>query len=363
MNRHLAGLDAMRGVAALIVLALHVTTFADGMAARAPAHGYLAVDFFFMPSGFVLAHAYAARLAAGMSPVRLLRARAIRLFPMIALGTAIGMAGAAVRHAPPVAILLAGGFGLTTLPMPPMPAVGPSLWPADPPLWSLHWEVMASLLFAAGLWRLPSRMLAAAIGTAGCGIAWAVLSHGSLDLGYAPEHLFGGPLRVAYAFAAGLLMQRIAAAGRLPRIAVPLPLTALALVACCVGPARPIAGYDAIVVLAVLPLLLAAVIHAPADHAAWRIGAALSYPLYLTHLPIIMLADHLGLMGAASRPAGMALTALACLAVAAAALLGWDVPIRRRLGGQSSRLRGSSTASPSTSRNQWRVTAVIGRPS
>lgn len=58
---HYALLDGLRGVAALLVVWYHVFegySFAGGGLVRVVNHGYLAVDFFFMLSGFVLAYAY-----------------------------------------------------------------------------------------------------------------------------------------------------------------------------------------------------------------------------------------------------------------------------------------------------------------
>lgn len=61
---HYALLDGLRGVAALLVLWYHVHegfAFASGAPIIGSInYGYLAVDFFFMLSGFVIGYAYAA---------------------------------------------------------------------------------------------------------------------------------------------------------------------------------------------------------------------------------------------------------------------------------------------------------------
>jgi peptidoglycan/LPS O-acetylase OafA/YrhL len=57
-------------------------------------HSYLAVDFFFILSGFVLAHAYEDRLLAEMTPTQFLCLRLIRLYPLYLIGTLIGIATA-----------------------------------------------------------------------------------------------------------------------------------------------------------------------------------------------------------------------------------------------------------------------------
>ena len=52
-------LDGLRGVAAMIVVAFHLLeTYSKGPAYQVLNHGYLAVDFFFVLSGFVIGYAY-----------------------------------------------------------------------------------------------------------------------------------------------------------------------------------------------------------------------------------------------------------------------------------------------------------------
>lgn len=86
--KHFMGLDGLRGVAALIVVIYHRRFWVAGFEDW---HGYLAVDFFFLPSGFVISHAYGGRLASGqLSPDRFAVARVIRLYPLIVLGAVLG---------------------------------------------------------------------------------------------------------------------------------------------------------------------------------------------------------------------------------------------------------------------------------
>ncbi|MEO6395122.1 MAG: acyltransferase family protein [Devosia sp.] len=80
---HFLALDGLRGVAALIVVQRHGYFFLGGDMLPA---GYLAVDFFFLLSGFVLAHAYDGRLRTTMSPLGFMRARLVRLYPLYLLG-------------------------------------------------------------------------------------------------------------------------------------------------------------------------------------------------------------------------------------------------------------------------------------
>ena len=87
MIRYIAPLTAMRGLAALWVMAFHidVSLFYRDMGALLPrdqtgllSKGYLWVDFFFILSGFIIAHVYAEDL----SVPRYLRARFARIYPL-----------------------------------------------------------------------------------------------------------------------------------------------------------------------------------------------------------------------------------------------------------------------------------------
>ena len=60
-SSRLPTLDAMRGTASLAVVLYHL-----GFAGTFAAHGYLAVDFFFLLSGVVITRAYQGKLERGM---------------------------------------------------------------------------------------------------------------------------------------------------------------------------------------------------------------------------------------------------------------------------------------------------------
>jgi peptidoglycan/LPS O-acetylase OafA/YrhL len=81
-------LDALRGIAALVVVQFHLHELFGRLIFP---HGYLAVDFFFMLSGFVLRFAYQQRLDTGWSLSRFLRVRLIRLYPLYLLGLLLGL--------------------------------------------------------------------------------------------------------------------------------------------------------------------------------------------------------------------------------------------------------------------------------
>ena len=91
---HYALLDGLRGVAALLVVWYHIF---EGFqfAGNKPVidfinHGYLAVDFFFILSGFVVGYAYDNRWGKTLTLGGFFRRRLIRLQPMVIMGAVFG---------------------------------------------------------------------------------------------------------------------------------------------------------------------------------------------------------------------------------------------------------------------------------
>lgn len=81
-------LDALRGLAAVMVVFYHRRELLPNGLAE---HGYLAVDFFFMLSGFVIAYAYEDKLRTGMSRTSFIVRRLQRLMPLVILGACLGL--------------------------------------------------------------------------------------------------------------------------------------------------------------------------------------------------------------------------------------------------------------------------------
>ena len=86
------GLDGLRGIAAILVLIFHLfETFSDGNPLNQIVnHGYLAVDFFYVLSGFVMSYAYDDRWNK-MSLWDFYKRRLIRLHPMVIAGSLVGV--------------------------------------------------------------------------------------------------------------------------------------------------------------------------------------------------------------------------------------------------------------------------------
>src|SRR5437868_15453571 len=90
---HYPILDGLRGVAAVMVVMMHLCeAHATSHLDMNINHGYLAVDFFFLLSGFVIGYAYDDRwdkLTIG----GFLRRRFERLQPLVVLGMTLGAIG------------------------------------------------------------------------------------------------------------------------------------------------------------------------------------------------------------------------------------------------------------------------------
>jgi peptidoglycan/LPS O-acetylase OafA/YrhL len=275
----LSALDGLRGLAALNVVALHVSGGAW------PASGGLAVDLFFMLSGFVLAAVYEPRLRTGLTAGAFCAARLARLWPVYLAGVGAGLAvylpagGAAALAGAANAVFVRGPF-----------------W-VDGPLWSLALEIAVNVAFAAGLWRLSDTGLAilASASAAVLALAWPQL--GSLDFGWQA----GGPgralgyARVFYGFPLGWLIWR-------RRQDIARLCTARASLIAAAGAAAsffvPASAAQLIALFALYPLAVAALALGPQPQGTLGrvalIAGALSYPLYALHAPVVILARSAG---------------------------------------------------------------------
>jgi peptidoglycan/LPS O-acetylase OafA/YrhL len=366
-RRYLA-LDGLRGVAALAVLFYHLRNLeAVGRPAQADAlfaSGYLAVDLFFLLSGFVIAHAYGDRLGTTLNLRAFLMARLIRLQPVIALGTVIGFSVALASRM----LGLPGAPGLfaiaTSLPpnllMLPNPLVPWGIFLFNPPAWSLFYELVANAAYGAVVcrktkWKTPTRLAGqialAAIAAAGlAGLVASVSMLGDLDRGVVLGDWPVALARIAFSFTAGLLLHHtrglwIPVMPHLP-IFVLLP-TCLALLA--LGPTGVTRSwYDLVFVVVLSPLLVMATAVVDLRGGWARIAASLgvvSYPLYATHAPIKHLAEMVLPLNF-----GALFAVTSCTAVLTAWLVGAaiDPVLRQWLGAQvqsrSNRAKRSAAA-------------------
>lgn len=173
-------LDGLRGVAALTVVCYHLfEAFATSHIDQRINHGYLAVDFFFLLSGFVMGYAYDDRWNT-MSVKDFIRRRLIRLHPMVVMGALIGAAmfytqGCSVWDVTKISVgmlLLSTLLNALMIPVTTgfeIRGVG-EMYPLNGPSWSLMFEYIGNLLYALFIRRFSTRLLTALVVLAGCGL-------------------------------------------------------------------------------------------------------------------------------------------------------------------------------------------------
>jgi len=340
-TRHYPALDGLRGVAALAVVAYHVTLYFQ--LSYVPAHAYLAVDFFFMLSGYVIAYAYDGRLSRSMSVPRFLQVRLIRLYPLAILGVCGGTIALLVRsrldpalHAG--AVLQAALANAFMLPSTALLKIRPLAFPTDSPLWSLAFEIWVNLLYAL-LFGILTRLVLTIILTVGAVLlVWAAIGHGGLNVGFDFTDLYLGGIRVVFPFVAGVLLQRVVINRFGRSMTTKLAHAALfPLILVLAGPHFGGGIYDAVAVIICFPAILCLATLAPAAallDRTWSALGALSYPLYVLHFPMVVVASTLAhqhhLQGAMLYTAAIG-TFAAAVAVSIVAYNIYDVPFRRAL--------------------------------
>lgn len=329
-------LDGLRGVAAVVVAMRHTSFFHDLNAFG----GYMAVDLFFVLSGFVIAHAYQGRLAEGLSAGRFLALRYLRLWPVYVVGTAFGLIAAGFQALPdhynltPRDMLHVAPMAIAML---PGPIVTLAIYPVNSVAWSLALELIANFVYGL-CWRQLRRpvVLVTVLGAAAIALIASTLWYGRLDVGSTWLNAPGGLPRVAFSFTAGVALYRLfeAKAWRL-RVWPWAPLLIL--------PPLFWTRLDLIVwpltcVLVVFPVLIFAGASSDPGPRSARIFAWLglvSYPLYALHEPIGELVTY-GLRTAAPVLAGQGVIVgvpcmLALLVVCGLVERYYDQPVRGAL--------------------------------
>lgn len=318
-----AGLDALRGAAALAVVAYHAPHL-FGLAW--PPSAYLAVDLFFCLSGFVIAHAYTGRLASGMTLGDFVRRRLVRLYPLYLLGLLIAAPLLLVKLV--FGLPVAQGEVLALIPnvlaLPSMTTL--ALYPLNLASWSLAYEVGANAVMAAA-WRwLTIARLAIITGVAGAGVVAGAILYGSLETGAGWNTVPVTLARVAFSFTAGVLIYRVAP--RLPRVSPWLLIAAVGAVFWTRGGAL----FDVVAVGLIFPVVVAFGANAGRNAVLCWAGDR-SYAIYILHIPLLRwFTGGLELSGWVIAPGPIAaLFLLALLTASAIADRLWDAPFRHLL--------------------------------
>lgn len=334
-NSRLLTLDAVRGLAAFCVVLIHLgLEFNNAELAR---FGHLGVDLFFVMSGFVISRAYDHKLLAGLSWQRFMLLRIARLYPSMFLGVLIGLAAYLVipASAYPFGLISGGWYRLSWhsighfLLIPDLRA-REGIFPLNGVFWSLFFELVVNLVHGITVrWLTIFRLAVFVVPVA---IWWAYTAHTAGKWGWGGgwngPSFMGGFLRVAWAYGAGMLLHRVMAQPwRVPPI-VPVALTGLIMLV----PNFGMMTWRIVISLFVLcPLIVVLAAGAEVPPRARRVAAwigAISYPLYTTHHPLLLMILH------RFDPRGIAGMAVAMVSVIIFATIveyAYDQPIRKRL--------------------------------
>jgi len=297
LAKHFAWLDAVRGIAAIAVMLFHFSLYLN----LSPffQSGYLAVDLFFLMSGFVLANAYEQKLLESRMDFRqFLTARMIRLYPLYLLATLLGAAyyfSKVMMHTADAPSLRDLGSLLALavffLPSPSFLVESPSgVFPFVTSAWSLSTEVFISIAYGAILFRLKSLHLLGVGLLAGAILIFFVFSYQSFDLGWQWSSFGPGFLRTICFFASGVVLYR-AAKTRLSSAKWSTLLLLCLVTASLICIPENSVWLRGVAVFCIYPLFVffnPSQAPRPVTAMICRELGRLSYPLYLLHPPILL---------------------------------------------------------------------------
>ncbi len=311
---HYPILDGLRGVASVTVVIFHLCEAnSTSRFTQIINHGYLAVDFFFLLSGFVIGYAYDDRWNK-MSIGSFFKRRLIRLQPMVIMGSIVGALFYYTQassifplvdiHITPVWKVIAFML-LGCLMIPVWPSIEIRGWtetyPLNGPAWSLFFEYVVNILYAIGIRKFPKWLLALLVFLSAIFLfQWAVFGpNGDVIGGWAldPTQLHVGFARVMYPFFAGLLLFRI---GKLASIKHAFIWCSMLVI---VTLSLPRFGgeqhlwinglYEALVIIFIFPLIIylgaSGEIKNSYQKKVCKFLGDISYPIYITHYPLVYL--------------------------------------------------------------------------
>jgi peptidoglycan/LPS O-acetylase OafA/YrhL len=338
-KHHFVVLDGLRGVAAFAIVLFHFMEWVYEPAKNFIGHGFLAVDFFFCLSGFVIAYAYDQRIER-IGKRAFFRLRMIRLHPLVILGAVLGLLAYFFDpfeqwHAPIGMVVLLFVSALFLIPMPIMEERAFNIFAFNAPAWSLFWEYIANIAYAFVLHRLKRTVLIILAVLAAIGIFAVGYSAGNLLGGWSKYNWWHGGVRVAFSFLAGMLIFRNNWIIRLKGgFILPASLLVLAFI-------FPLLTWnwliEAIIVVFYFPLIVALGAGAMPPERTRRFclfAGQLSYPLYMTHYAGLWIFGHY--YTTKNPPAGelvfVIIGGTIFLVVFAYAVMRWfDIPVRRWL--------------------------------
>lgn len=320
-KQHYELLDGLRGVAAILVVVYHIFegfSFAeltngvgDGLIAVLN-HGHIAVDFFFILSGFVISYAYDDRWTK-MGTWQFFKRRLVRLHPMLVMGALIGVVAFAYvgferwdGTATPTAWVMIS-FVLTIFMVPAIPGAlyeirgNGEMFPLNGPTWSLFFEYLGNIVYATIIRRFSTKVLAVATLLLGVIYAWFfvgdVSGYDMVGVGWTIDEInfFGGFIRMLFPFSVGMLVARTF---RPHKVNAPFWIGTLLLILLFSVPYIPSEGvvslnslYEVVCIAFVFPLIVWLGANGCSKEGfaakATKFLGDISYPLYIVHYPIM----------------------------------------------------------------------------
>jgi peptidoglycan/LPS O-acetylase OafA/YrhL len=305
---HYEILDGLRGVAAIMVVGFHIfESYATSGYDQILNHAYLAVDFFFMLSGFIIGYAYDERMKT-MSFRGFMKLRILRLQPMVIFGTLLGTAlfyfGAsaafpAIAGTPLWKLLLFALLSMMVIPTPKSVDIRgnyPEMYNLDGPIWSLAWEYVGNILYALFIHRFTKQVLAVIVALSACSTLYLTLSQGDVCGGWYLEgsHMYIGATRLLFPFFGGLLLYRM---HRLIHVRGAFLLCSVILIVIFIIPrigneqSNRLNGiYEAAAIMFVFPVVVltgaGGTLKTKFQSNLCRLLGDISYPIYLINYPI-----------------------------------------------------------------------------
>lgn len=307
---HYPILDGLRGVAAVMVVCFHIfEAHAASRFVQVINHGYLAVDFFFLLSGFVVGYAYDDRWGK-MTIGGFFKRRLVRLQPMVIMGMIVGaicfyfqdsVLWPGIHEVPVWKMLLVMVIGFTLLPVPSSMDIRgwTEMHPLDGPGWSLFYEYFANILYGLFVRRFSKIALfilvllsgAALVHLTITGTNGDVIGGWSLDL----AQVRIGLCRVMYPFFAGLLLCRMAKLAHIKHAFLWCSLLIIIVLSIPrIGDSQHLwmnGLYESFAIILMFPLIvfLGASGEVSGKYAKniCKFLGDISYPIYITHYPLI----------------------------------------------------------------------------
>ncbi|MEJ7558458.1 MAG: acyltransferase [Pedobacter sp.] len=341
-KQHFEILDGLRGVAALAVVTFHFMEWAYTDASKNfIGHGFLAVDFFFCLSGFVIGYAYDDRISK-MGILGFLKARIIRLHPLVVAGSVLGLLaflfdpfGGHPELYSTGKIVLTFLCSIFLIPYPAIADRGFNLFSFNAPAWSLFWEYIANIVYVLVLYKIGRSLLLLLTVLSAGAICFVSYRSGNLLGGWSGPTFWDGCARISYSFLAGLLIYR---SNWIIKNKLGFVGLAILLFFAFIMPFSKWNWLsEPLVVLLYFPLLIAFGAGAkltPQLKKLCIVSGQISYPLYMTHYAVLWM---FGNYYTSQKPGTMQLTLIIIvglfllLGAAYLVMVLYDIPLRNFL--------------------------------